>query len=137
MNRTRHGVVTRAILLLLAAAMPLCCCVVRSVAVPTTDDAPRIVSCCAGAVCGEQSDTESVPEESKSCASGCCIKAPATVDDWTPPCDDFGMPMDLVSWPTSLIAPLTASPITRLHHPPPGPWSVSAPSLRRAIMLQV
>lgn len=137
MRRPRHGLITRSILLLLAAAMPLCCCVVRSVASPTTDDTPAMMSCCGSTASCQQSDTDSAPKESKTCGGTCCIKAPVTVNDWTPPIDVLGMPIELASWTPMLVDETASINCAHPNRPPPGPWSASAPPLHHFIILQV
>ncbi len=138
MRSSRHGLATRFIMLLLAAAMPLCCCVMRSMAeVPPSNDAPGALSCCATpATCenGEQTPADDAPS---GCNGYCCIKAPVTVDDWTPPIDLIGEPSDGLIEP-ALLTIESASVVTpRPNRPPPGPWGCSAPAWRHATILQV
>ncbi len=128
-------------MLLLAAAMPLCCCVMsRMAATPVTDGTPTAMSCCgASASCksGEQSPAQDEPPGCNGCR---CIKAAGTIDDWSPPADLIGTPIDVTDCVLTCIAatetptrPFVGGPLTG----PPGPWSASGPPLRHATILQV
>ncbi|MCH2140609.1 MAG: hypothetical protein MK100_06190 [Phycisphaerales bacterium] len=139
MRSSRHGVVQRCILLLLAAAMPLCCCVMRSMAtVSTHDAAPVAMSCCSQAAAPCDSDDSSpLPDEPIGCGGSCCIKAPISVNDWTPPVDAIGTPLILVAVQPDTAFTQTISIRQFPHGPPPGPWGQSAPPLRHATILQI
>jgi hypothetical protein len=117
----------------------LCCCVTKSMATAQAgpENAVTISCCCDAAAC----DADGAPAQEgnpEGCGDACCIKAPPSVDSWTPPVDDIGVSAD---WPvvaTATPAAVTESQIRRrTKAPPPGPWGASAPPLRHATILQV
>ena len=95
MGLQRQSLAQRFIALLTAAVMPLCCCVIDAGAsCCTSHDEPLVVeiaSCCAGSQC-QTADIEE-PSEEAPCSDtdcSCCLKAPASSFDWTPPVDTIG-----------------------------------------------
>lgn len=95
------------------------------------------MSCCGAAAACQTNDAPAVPSESDGCGSCCCVKALATIDHWSPPTDDIGMPLPLIERCVEC-EPLTSTvQLVQTNVPPPGPWSASAPALRHACILQI
>ncbi|MDP6479131.1 MAG: hypothetical protein QGI75_03735 [Phycisphaerales bacterium] len=138
MHPLRRGLAHRLIVLLLAAVMPLCCCLVKGVAAVPSGEAPVVATCC----CDSSStcDGEDQSSGQEPCGSCCCVKAPATAENWTPPSDEIGVTLPPIAIEMSLTCDLAArAPVvsTATDAQSCGPWGVSAPPLRHATILQV
>ncbi len=138
MHPLRRGLAQRLIVLLLAAAMPLCCCLVKGVTTVSDDGVPiaAVATCCCDNAqdCGEEQTSGQ-----DGCGACCCAKAPATLDDWTPPIDDIGtlLPLTVIQWTIDRQCEHRLAAALPTGKAPPGPWSISAPPLRHATILQV
>ena len=93
--RRRHPV-SRFIALLTAAVMPLCCCIVSTAAGTSCCTSVEIVqapSCCTTSCCQEAAPEEPVNQSCDDSLCSCCLKAPASATNWTPPVDTIGTPL--------------------------------------------
>ena len=126
--------------MILVVAMPLCCCVLNVAAgVSCCDPAPQIevVSCCSSQSC-ESEPAEPVHEELPCTGEDCqcCLKAPASIQNWTPPVDTIGTyVMTLEIGSDGMLSCCQKASALHCHHPPPIPDD-SAP-VRGQIILQV
>ena len=125
---------------ILVVAMPLCCCVLNVAAgVSCCDPAPQIevVSCCTAQSCESQSAEpvhEELPCTGEDCQ--CCLKAPTSIQNWTPPVDTIGtilMTAEMTS--EEMLPPLKRTAALHGHHPPP--WPEDSGAVRGQIILQV
>ncbi|MDG2201718.1 MAG: hypothetical protein P8K80_11130 [Phycisphaerales bacterium] len=96
-TRRRHPA-HRFIALLTAAVMPLCCCMVSAASGAACCGSAPVVqapaSCCSSSCC--QAAEEESTEDSNSCGDSncsCCLKAPSTGTNWSPPIDTIGTPL--------------------------------------------
>ena len=125
---------------ILVVAMPLCCCVLNVAAgVSCCEPAPQIeiAGCCSAQSCESESAEplyDELPCTGEDCQ--CCLKAPTSIQNWTPPVDTIGtilMTAEMTSeqMPTSF--KWTAS-LHGHHHPP---WPEDSGAVRGQIILQV
>ena len=130
----------RLIALLTAAVMPLCCCIVSTAAGTSCCSSVEIVqveSCCSTSCCQEAAPAEPVDQSCDESLCACCLKAPATATNWTPPVDTIGTPLpafEIVARP----APATAVAFCERSggaDPPPSPCDPDR--LRGQVILQV
>ncbi len=141
MTGHRRGLTHRFIALLTAAAMPLCCCIVEaSGSCCEPIEATPIVetSCCSSQQCQTDQPQETTDESPCGDADcGCCLKAPVSSVDWTPPIDTIGTPLPPFSLADNSVANAETMGLnTNLwDEPPPKPGGVD--SLRGHVILQV
>lgn len=140
-NRTRHPA-HRFIALLTAAVMPLCCCMVSTASGSSCCGPEPIVeverSCCDASNCEDDAAQES--QESTPCSDGgcsCCLKAPSTGSNWSPPIDTIGTPLLSFTMvdPCDAAAEHQRSRGVGENDPPPNPRDPD--QLRGHVILQV
>ena len=122
--RRRHPV-SRFIALLTAAVMPLCCCIVSTAAGTSCCTSVEIVqapSCCTTSCCQEAAPEEPVNQSCDDSLCSCCLKAPASATNWTPPVDTIGTTlMTAEMTPDDLLPSFKRTAALHGHHPPPQP----------------
>ena len=136
----RRHPASRFIALLTAAVMPLCCCIVSSAAGTsccTSVEIVQVESCCSTSCCQEAAPTEPVDQSCDDSLCSCCLKAPVSATNWTPPIDTIGTPLPAFTLVERMV-PATAGPIwaqPRGTDPPPRPRDPD--QLRGHVILQV
>ena len=125
MTHSRRGLMHRFTALILVVAMPLCCCVLNVAAgVSCCDPAPQIevVSCCSSQACESQSPEpvhEELPCTGEDCQ--CCLKAPTSTQNWTPPVDTIGTLLMTAEMILDDSPSFKRTAALHGHHPPPQP----------------
>ena len=126
MSHSRRGLMHRFTAIILVVAMPLCCCVLNVAAgVSCCDPAPQVevISCCSGPACDSES-TEPVHDELPCTGEDCqcCLKAPISIQNWTPPVDTIGtILMTAEMTPDGSLPSFKLTATLHGHHPPPQP----------------
>ena len=138
--RKRHPA-SRFIALLTAAVMPLCCCIVSTATGTSCCTTVEIVqperSCCSTSSCQEAAPAEQSGQPCEDSLCSCCIKAPVSATNWTPPIDTIGTALPAFTL-VERLEPATAGPIwgqPRGTDPPPRPRDPD--QLRGHVILQV
>lgn len=133
----RRHIADRMIALLMAAMMPLCCCAIGTASGQSCCDPIEILqakaSCCPGSCQVEPSMGSE--EQPQPCS--CCLKAPSTAPDWSPPVDTLGTPLTFFALGEQFkpTAGWQATGIPAGTDPPPGPCNPD--QLRGQVILQV
>ncbi|MCH2134464.1 MAG: hypothetical protein MK116_12020 [Phycisphaerales bacterium] len=144
MRNPRRGLLHRLTAMILVVAMPLCCCIMNAAAGVSCCTPAEVVtevapSCCSGSACHAEVDTEATPEPTPCGDSDClcCLKAPSTTFDWTPPVDTIGTPMPPCTPITVSITDRVDTTPNRCGWADPPPRPDDPENLRGHVVLQV